>query len=415
MAQLPSSARVNQYTATSGQTVFIYDFMIYEDDEIKVQQGDTTLTLTTHYTVQDAGESAGGTITLVTGATLGDIITLTGNTMVERGTTFSQGGAWNASAVNGEFDRLDNLISEQVTQSGLNFKLATYSETVSPTIPNPTARRALVWNSGGTALENSTYDPDTYADAAATSAAAAAASAAAASTSETNAATSEANAATSASEAAASAASINPAAFASDLIPDADGTRDLGSAAKEWAEVHATDAFIYNDLTVTGDVAAATFNSETVQRGIEFARVQDIKSQGTAGGTYTNGAWRTRDLTNITVDGITGLSLGSNQITFPAGTYIIEAFVPSYNTSVHQAKLYNVTAAADISGSFGQTKTATSTVMTPIAVKVTFGVESVVEVRGQVLVTASTNGMGFPGNISGLSEYYTDVRIWRIA
>ena len=70
MAQLPGDARQVQYVATAGQTVFIYDFLIYEDDEIKVQSGTDTLVLTTDYTVQDAGEAGGGTITLVVGAAL---------------------------------------------------------------------------------------------------------------------------------------------------------------------------------------------------------------------------------------------------------------------------------------------------------------------------------------------------------
>ena len=105
MAQIPGSARVNQYTATASQTVFIYDYKIYDDDEIKVQQNDDTLTLTTDYTVQDAGEDSGGTITLVTGATLDDTITLTGNSMIERDAVFTAGGDYLASAINGESRR----------------------------------------------------------------------------------------------------------------------------------------------------------------------------------------------------------------------------------------------------------------------------------------------------------------------
>ena len=38
MAQLPGDARVNQYTASAGQTTFTYDFKIYEDDEITVMK-----------------------------------------------------------------------------------------------------------------------------------------------------------------------------------------------------------------------------------------------------------------------------------------------------------------------------------------------------------------------------------------
>ena len=41
----------NQYTATSGQTVFAYSFPIFVDSDLKVYNGSTLLTLTTNYTV----------------------------------------------------------------------------------------------------------------------------------------------------------------------------------------------------------------------------------------------------------------------------------------------------------------------------------------------------------------------------
>jgi len=194
MAQLPGDPRYLQYTATASQTVFSYDFIVYADDELIVQSDETTLTLTTEYTVQDAGESAGGTITLVTGATVGDVITITGNSMVERDTTFVAGGDYLASAINGEYDKLDNISSELVTANAEAFKLAKADSAISKVVPTPSAGLGIKWNAGATALIATTYDPDDAQTDSAASAAAALVSENAAALSETAAGTSETNA-----------------------------------------------------------------------------------------------------------------------------------------------------------------------------------------------------------------------------
>ena len=321
MAQLSGSARYSQYTATASQTTFTYDFEINTDAEIKVQQNDTTLTLTTHYTVTDVGSSTGGTVVLVTGATLNDIITLTGNTLVKRTTTFVEGGDYLASAINEEYDVLDDMVSELLTAQGQTLRFDPIIPAFTATIPTPVATKAIKVNAAGTAFEMSTYDPDTAQTASAASASAAAGSATDAGTAKTAAELAETNAETSATNAAASAASINPAAFGSDIIPDADGTRDLGSAAKEWAEVHATDAFIYNDATVTGDVTAATFNGAALPPKVSAAQYTQTVAYDVNGGSYSTGhVWQTRPLNTEDYDNI-GITLSSNALTLPAGTY----------------------------------------------------------------------------------------------
>ncbi len=341
MAQIPGNPRVVQYTAVEDQTVFIYDFKIYDDDEIIVQSGDTTLTLTTDYTVQDAGEEAGGTITLVVGATVDTIITLTGNSMIERDTTFTEGGDFLASAINGEYDKLDDISKEIVTDQGQNFRLAVYSDTVSATIPNPVARRCLVWNSDGDALVNSLYDPDdagSSADAAAQSAAAALVSEENAAISASAAAQSADDAALSAQEAADSAASIDLSALNQDIIPDTDGTRDLGSSANRFAEVHADDVYVENDLDVTGNVTID--GTLTVDgAGLTGTLCAEFRHQvgyNVDGGTPVALSWQTRPINTEVADDI-GITLSSNSLAIPSGNYKISC--NSVHKSPHHIKL----------------------------------------------------------------------------
>ena len=73
------------------------------------------------------------------------------------------------------------------------------------------------------------------------------------------------------------------------------------------------------------------------------AVICDQKASGTNGGTFTAGAWRTRDLnTEITdADGI--VSISSNQFTLQAGTYTISATAVSYKSAEVRLKLQNIT------------------------------------------------------------------------
>jgi len=174
----------------------------------------------------------------------------------------------------------------------------------------------------------------------------------------------------------------------------------------------------YSDYVVTYD-ASATASKKVLLTSLsrDFLHVYDEKSTGTDGGTATSGSWETRTLNTVGTNEITGASLGSNQITLPAGTYEIHAFAPAYRCGVNKAKLYNTTATADIIiGTSARSHTAgdyTNSVSI-ISGRFTLSVQSVLEIRHQVATTRATDGYG---NAAGFStvERYTDVRIWRVA
>lgn len=432
MSQLPGSARVNQYTASAGQTTFTYDFQIYDDDEITVQQNSTTLTLTTDYTVTGAGESGGGTIVLVTGATLDDTITLTGNTMVERETTFTNGGEFSASAINGEYNRILNMISENVTETDSIVKLAVYNESFNTDIPTPVADRCIKVNASGTGFEMSTYDPDDGSD----SAAAAAASAAAAAISETN-------AGLSADEAEYWASSINLSAVGVDIVPDSDATRSLGKSNFEWAELHVTDCNVYNDLFVDGTmellddltinvnkftVDAATGNTGiagtlTVTGDISYGGDTILPygmalytyevTIGTSGGTATSGSYQTRPINTEKVDNI-GITLSSNQLTLPAGSYIAHLTTSHRSTNGTKTRIYDITNSAELAIIRGGTfPTSSSNENMSGSGYFTLAASTVIEVQQQAATTVTTSGMGFATGAG--TEVYLSLHLIKVA
>ena len=96
----------DQYTATSGQTVFPYTFEIFNKDDVVVIQNSTTLSEGTDYTVSGVGNNNGGNITFTSGATAGDTITLYRDMAYERTTDYQTSGDFLAAEVNADFDRL---------------------------------------------------------------------------------------------------------------------------------------------------------------------------------------------------------------------------------------------------------------------------------------------------------------------
>ncbi len=147
----------------------------------------------------------------------------------------------------------------------------------------------------------------------------------------------------------------------------------------------------------------------------EYIHIRDEKAQNTAGGTFTLGAWRTRDLNTIVADPASLATLGSNQITLPAGTYFVRASAPAVRVSSHQARLQNVTdgtttmlGSSEVLG-IGATNSDRSFIVGvfTIASSKTF------EVQHQSSATQSTNGFGLQGNFA--TEVYTIVELWKVA
>lgn len=105
-----------QYTATAGQTVFVYPFPIFDAGDIVVEQNGTVLTLSTDYTVSGVAAEDGGDITLTSGASSGDIMTIYRDMALNRLIDYQQNGDFLAANVNRDFDRL--WLSLQQLQGG---------------------------------------------------------------------------------------------------------------------------------------------------------------------------------------------------------------------------------------------------------------------------------------------------------
>ena len=148
-----------------------------------------------------------------------------------------------------------------------------------------------------------------------------------------------------------------------------------------------------------------------------FLHIQDQKPQGTHGGTFTAGTWRTRDLNTVLTNTITGASLAANQITLPAGKYYAEGFATAYHVRQHVAILSAVSGDAKTLLTSNSGFIQTFTHPTQVTVHALFSgcfdlsEESNIEIRHQCDTTHS-NGLGVASNFT--TEVYSDIRIWRV-
>ena len=145
----------NSYTATGGQTVFPYTFWIKDEDDLDVYQNGTLLTKTTHYTIDTVQATAGGNVTLVTGATASDTIVIAYTPAIERQSEFQTSGEFLAASLNLELSYLTSLMQYIDTQLSRKLGFADSDTTVATfSLPTPSASEVLGWDVAGTALTN---------------------------------------------------------------------------------------------------------------------------------------------------------------------------------------------------------------------------------------------------------------------
>jgi len=167
-------------------------------------------------------------------------------------------------------------------------------------------------------------------------------------------------------------------------------------------------------LTISA-AGTSTWSPVSALTTTQFLHIRDEKAATTQGGTFTNGAWRTRDLNTIKTNTITGASLASNQITLPAGTYFMQGYPVAFRVEGNIARIYNITDSSQVS--LGQNSyTATSPGSqspTNVSCIVTITGTKVFELQHYAQTTAATIGFGIR-NETGVGEVYSEILIWKI-
>ena len=149
----------------------------------------------------------------------------------------------------------------------------------------------------------------------------------------------------------------------------------------------------------------------------KVAIVKDVKSPGTDGGTFTSGAWQTRDLNTVEGDSEI-VSLATNQFTLPSGKYTIEAEAAVGNVNRSQLRLRNITSSTTVSGLNLHTVSGSSEFTTTNSLKAAFTLTAAAtfELQHQCQTTKATTGFGQSINsiFTVENEVYACVKITKL-
>lgn len=155
--------RREEITASASQTAFTHGWRIDNAADVTVTHKVnatgvvTTLALTTHYTVDNVGVDGGGTITLVTGAAVNDLIILEDNRQPERAQDYTTSGDLLADTLDGDQDRRVDIMMNHERQLDRSLHLAPIElNAVSLELPVAVAGEAWRWDSAATAIEHFT-------------------------------------------------------------------------------------------------------------------------------------------------------------------------------------------------------------------------------------------------------------------
>ena len=167
-----------QYTGNgSNLGPFSFSFKVLAAGDIKVSEGTTTKTVTTHYTTSLNADGT-GTVTFTSGNAPANnaIVTIESDQAIERTTDYSTGGDFTAASINDALDRLTINDQQIETLLSRNIQLpATVNRTASGTgtsgplffpyadTASDQASKLIAYDSNGTALETTTGRVNTVA------------------------------------------------------------------------------------------------------------------------------------------------------------------------------------------------------------------------------------------------------------
>jgi hypothetical protein len=178
-------------------------------------------------------------------------------------------------------------------------------------------------------------------------------------------------------------------------------------------------------LNQSGDTALSGFTAtsligalnelQTDKAAAEIMIVEDQKTQGTNGGTSSVG-YNDRTLSTVVVNEITGASLSSNQITLPAGRYIVRGYAPGNSVDLHNIALTNTSNVIQIDGTpemagyvFEETQ---STAL--LEGRLNISSSTTYKLRHYTARAVTGYGLGKALNVTSRTEIYSRVVITRL-
>lgn len=165
--------------------------------------------------------------------------------------------------------------------------------------------------------------------------------------------------------------------------------------------------------SVSNTYALAYINPRAI--GMDYVRIVDSKAQNTAGGGFTNGAWRTRDLNTLQYDTPFSdtVTLAANVFTLAKpGFYIIRASAPAHAVDGHQVRLNNNTGGTTFEGTSEYAPTGVQS-RSFVEARFILTASAAFTLEHRCITTKATDGLGRQVNLA--AEQYSVVEIWHTA
>ena len=159
-------------------------------------------------------------------------------------------------------------------------------------------------------------------------------------------------------------------------------------------------------------VSGANLTNIPVGINISYAQLHDVKGSTTQGGSFTSGAWRTRDLNTEHEDTDNIVTLSNNQFTLGAGNYHISAHACAVGVNNHAIRLYSITNNAIVLMGFShKNQEENVSEYARVEGRLLLGDNMVFEIQHRCSTTVTTHGFGAYGGFG--DNIYTTVQIYK--
>lgn len=166
-----------------------------------------------------------------------------------------------------------------------------------------------------------------------------------------------------------------------------------------------------DDYAFTGTVSGADGKFES-----QLFHLQHIEASSVDGGGNQASSNNQRTLNSTVVNQISGASVSSNDVTLPAGTYIIDGYASAFRVNRHFLRWYNVTDASYIINGQSTAADQTNEVQNLAVISGRFTI-SAQKTFALMHYTQTNNGQSNALGISSgvTTNHYVNLRIWKVA
>ncbi len=175
------------------------------------------------------------------------------------------------------------------------------------------------------------------------------------------------------------------------------------------SKIQAESMNLADTYAFTGDISGTVYDAK-------LFHLQHIEASSVAAGSNSGNSNNQRTLNSTVVNQISGASVSSNDVTLPAGTYIIDGYANAFRLNRHFLRWYNSTDASYIINGQSMFADANNEVqnLATISGRFTISAQKTFALMHYTQSSHSqSNALGIESNVT--TNHYVNLRIWKVA